>query len=521
LTASFDRRTFMRGLALAAGAVTLTPGAPAYALGLPLGPARAFSFDGLVAEARAAAARPYAPPATPNPAALDAIDYSEHWKIRFKADLAVPMQDGEAPVEFFHLGRYARDPVHVHIVKDGMAHEALYDEALFDMPAGSPARRLGANAGFAGLRVMRPGGKPDWLSFLGASYFRCDGPDGQYGLSARGLAIDTGLSRAEEFPRFSAFWITDAERGDEDMALYARLDSPSVTGVYRFGVTRDAPEGQRMNVESRLFFRAEVERLGIAPLTSMYWYSESNRDDAHDWRPEVHDSDGLAMITGGGERIWRPLRNPHRVTTASFFDRDPRGFGLVQRDRDFANYQDDGVFYNLRPSAWVTPKGSWGVGAVQLVEIPTPDEIFDNIVAYWMPETPPKAGDALAFDYTLEWRRRDPAAEGLARVAATRIGAGGVPGDERPKGVYKYVIDFRGGRLDAMKEGVEFEVSASAGRVIRPFALPIARGIGWRLTFDLEGAHDAPVDLRAYLRVGAEALTETWTMLADRGPMPG
>ena len=475
-----------------------------------------FSFASLIERARAMASSPYHPVRIPDPTTLDRIDYDAHWRIRFRPS-AAPALSGGMSAQFFHLGRYAREPVEVFLVENGMARALHYDPSLFDMPPDSPARALGPDAGFAGLRVMRPGEAPDWLSFLGASYFRCDGPNAQYGLSARGLAIDTGLARAEEFPRFSAFWIGAGERDGEDVTIHALMESPSVTGAYRFGTIREARFGQRLVVSAHLFFRESVERLGVAPLTSMYWYSEgASRRAAPDWRPEVHDSDGLAIEADSGERLWRPLRNPRRVVVSSFMDRDPRGFGLIQRDRDFGNYQDDGVFYDRRPSAWVTPKGSWGEGAVQLVEIPTDDETFDNIVAFWSPARQPMAGQSLVFDYTLDWRARDPFPEGLARVVATRIGWGGVPGQPRPPGVFKYVIDFKGGALDGIEDGVDAEISVGAGgSILLRRAHRIVGTTGWRLMFDLDGAAERPVELRAYLRRGAEALTETWTMLAE------
>lgn len=510
-----DRRRFLMVALALAGLGVPQPGLAGPRLGAP----EPFSFDALAAQARALAARPHRTPAAPRAGLLDRIDYDAYWRIRFRPEMAVPLP-GDMSVQFFHLGRYAREPVAVSVLEGGRARPLAYDTALFDMPADSPARALGTAAGLAGLRVMRPGGAPDWLSFLGASYFRCDGPDAQYGLSARGLAIDTGLARAEEFPRFSAFWVGPGEREGEDVAVYALLESPSVTGAYRFGATREAGPGQRLDVSSRLFFRHGVERLGVAPLTSMFWYAEGKgRADAPDWRPEIHDSDGLAIETGAGERLWRPLRNPRGVSALSFFDRDPRGFGLIQRDRDFANYQDDGVFYDRRPSAWVAPRGGWGPGAVQLVEIPTDDETFDNIVAFWTPERQPAAGDALAFDYTLDWRDRDPFPEGLGRVVATRLGWGGVPGQPRPPGLVKYVIDFEGGLLDGLDDGVEAEIWAGDGGTItlsRAYRIVGARG--WRLMFDLDGAAERPVELRAFLRRGSDALTETWTMLADHAP---
>ncbi|OIQ74300.1 glucans biosynthesis protein D precursor [mine drainage metagenome] len=290
------------------------------------------------------------------------------------------------------------------------------------------------------------------------------------------------------------------------------MDGPSVTGAYRIKA-RDS-DGQIMEIASRLFFRGPVGRLGIAPLTSMFWYSEANRLQGFDWRPEVHDSDGLSMITGAGEHIWRPLNDPNRVVTSSFSDTNPKGFGLIQRDRDFAHYQDDGVFYNKRPSVWVEPIGNWGKGAVQLVEIPTDDEIFDNIVAYWVPKDEPKAGSTVSLDYKLYWGRQEPVDWKLAKTVATRIGRGGVPGQPHPAGQLKYAVDFAGPTLTGLtqKDGVKAMVSAPPGvEVINAYVLPVVGTDNWRLIFDLKApAAMETFDVRAYLAKDGAPLTETW-----------
>ncbi|WP_241560063.1 glucan biosynthesis protein [Solirhodobacter olei] len=473
-----------------------------------LGPAQPFSFEALMARAEALAGQPYKAPVVKDPALYDKIDYDAYWHIRFKPDHTV--YAGPVPLQFFHEGTYFRTPVALHLVENGEAREVTYTASYFDMPEDSPARAIEGQAGFAGFRIMRPDLKSDWISFLGAAYFRTDGADRQYGLSARAVAIDTGLSTPEEFPRFTAFWIEGA--ADGTATIYALMDGPSVTGALRIS-GRDH-DGQVLDIATRFYFRKEVKRLGIAPLTSMFWYSEENRLQGFDWRPEVHDSDGLAMISGTGERIWRPLNDPDRVVTSSFADDNPKGFGLIQRDRNFDHYQDDGVFYNKRPSVWIAPKGDWGKGAVQLVEIPTDDEIFDNIVAYWVPEAPVKAGDRVSLDYKQYWGREEPVDWKLARTVATRLGRGGVPGQERPKDQIKVAVDFAGPALDGLNQssGVTPEVSAPDGvKIINPYVLPVVGTKNWRLIFDVKAAKTVEtVDIRAYLSMDGKALSETW-----------
>ncbi len=244
----------------------------------------------------------------------------------------------------------------------------------------------------------------------------------------------------------------------------------------------------------------------------MYWYGKPNRRMGTDWRPEIHDSDGLSVWTGSGERIWRPINNPLSVQTSSFFDQRPKGFGLLQRERDFRDYEDDGAFYNKRPSVWVEPIGDWGEGAVQLVEIPTNDEIHDNIVAYWTPRQPYRAGEHHEVQYKLHWRLDEPYPAPLARVVATRAGMGGIPGQPRPKGMVKYVVDFRGGRLNEFtKRGdIDVVVTASSGTIERQAVYPVVDTDKWRVMFDFTAVSEAPVDLRVYLKKDNDALSETW-----------
>ncbi|MBJ3775697.1 glucan biosynthesis protein [Acuticoccus mangrovi] len=491
-------------------AATIASGAPAAAKPL-YGPATPFSFERLDQRAQTLAAEPFKPTVIDDPAAYEAIDYDAHWKIKFRE--AATVEAGEtAPLQFFHLGRYFREPVKISVVDHGTSREVLYDQdRYFSMPQDSPAHKISGDAGFAGFRIMRPDLKTDWISFLGGAYFRTDGSDTQYGLSARGLALDTGLSTPEEFPRFTEFYIAPGDDGS-DAVIYALLDSPSVTGAYRMVAAND--DGQILDITASLHFRKPVERVGIAPLTSMFWYSEANRINGRDWRPEVHDSDGLAIASGSGERIWRPLNNPDRVVTSSFFDDHIKGFGLLQRDRDFTHYQDDGVFYNRRPSVWIETVGDWGKGAVQLVEIPTDDEIYDNIVAYWLPADLPEAGTSMTYRYRLHWNRAEPYPTKLATTTATRIGPGGVPGQPRPAGLTKYVIDFAGAPLKGLtrEDGVTPVVSVGNGaQIVDSSAYPIVSGTGWRMMFDIEVEPGvSTVDIRAYLEKDGEALTETW-----------
>jgi glucans biosynthesis protein len=266
-------------------------------------------------------------------------------------------------------------------------------------------------------------------------------------------------------------------------------------------------------VDCALYFREAVRRLGVAPLTSMFWYGQSEAGSRPDWRPEIHDSDGLAIANGAGARIWRPLLNPPRVLTNAFADFNPRGFGLIQRDRAFDHYQDDGAFYDRRPSVWVEPIGDWGPGSVQLVEIPTDDETNDNIVAFWTPAAPVRAGDRLDYRYRLSWLDHEVSPVGLARVVATWIGPGGRPGRPRPPHVAKAVVDFEGGALAGIGRvgDVRPMVDVKRGLVENVGVYPVVGTNRWRLMIDVTLQDADSADLQASLFHGAGILTETWS----------
>ena len=439
-----NRRDFLRYFAASWGGGVVFP-AETLAVENPspaFGAETLFDFDQLIDRARAIARLPYVEPAIVDASILEKIDYSNHAKIWFLEKYGLWRADDEpGPVHFFHPGKFFKDPVRVHLVENGSAREVLPSPEAFGYPWDHPGRDLTRPPAFAGFKVLNKGTFTDWLSFVGKSYFRSSGPLDQYGLSARGVLLDAGLSTKEEFPRFSEFWLDDR---DEGFTIYALLEGESLTGAYRFVCQR--AEQTDMEIEAHLYARNDITRLGIAPLTSMYWYGENDRRNAVDWRPEIHDSDGLLMKNGAGETLWRPLNNPPRVMTNAFADATPRGFGLMQRDRTPASYSDPGLNYHKRPSAWVTPLNDWGKGAVQLIEIPTDDEIHDNIGAYWVSDLPVKQGDERTYSYRLSWvteaagishSERQP-----ARVVSTRSGIGGVPEQPRPVATRRFVVDF-------------------------------------------------------------------------------
>jgi glucans biosynthesis protein len=518
MSTTVDRRLLLKLLGLASASAALPSASLAAADRLRFGPSSPFSFESLRELARRKAAQRYVAPARPS-AILAEINYEAWGEIKFDTDKAL-FRDGPMPVTFFHLGKFFQSPVRIFAVEGASAREVLYDQSDFHMPANSPARRLAEGVGFAGFRVQEPIDGPfdwrtnDWVAFLGASYFRAIGELHQYGLSARAIAIDTVVAdRPEEFPAFTQIFIERPPAGSRTITVCALLEGPSIAGACRFRMTRG--KGVVMDVDQSLFLRKPVARFGLAPLTSMYWFSETQKPTAVDWRPEVHDSDGLAIWTGHGERLWRPLANPPRVAFSVFGDENPKGFGLLQRDRNFDHYRD-GVFYDRRPSLWVEPKDPWGKGSVQLIEIPTDDETVDNIVAAWVPAKPPAPGERFDLSFRMHWLADEPYPTSLARCVATGIGRGGQQGQPRPPGVTKFVVEFLGGPLTTLPNGVKpgMVTHASRGRFTDQRQVEaIADGTPghWRAEFDLaDTPGPEPVELRLQLTVGGQVATETW-----------
>lgn len=474
-----------------------------------------FDYAWLKGEARSLAGKPHQPSARRIPDTVKNLDWDQYQAIRYRADHALWAADRpQIQVRFFHLGLFFTAAVRMHEVVNGQAQEIAYDPEMFDYgKSGLTGSQLPPDLGFAGFQLyFHTDLNRDVAAFLGASYFRAVGGEMQYGLSARGLAIDSGMDRAEEFPAFTAFWFERPERDSGKLAVYALLESPSATGAYRFAIYPGATTV--MDVDAALYPRKAIDRIGVAPLTSMFQYGENDRRAANDWRPEIHDSDGLAMWTGSGEWIWRPLSNPANLRFNAFSDDNPRGFGLLQRDRDFDNYQDDGAFYDLRPSLWVEPKSGWGKGSVQLVELPTADETFDNIVAFWNPADRPQPGQELLYGYRLHWGARIPVGSPLAQVVATRTGVGGVIGQKRRYFSWRFVVDFAGANLAMIGKDTRVEpvITASRGEIEITSARPLHSVRGYRAMFDLKPTDNSvePINLRLYLRAGGQPLTETW-----------
>jgi glucans biosynthesis protein len=472
-----------------------------------------FSFDDVAARASALAQEPFKDPKVQVPEWLTKITYDQWRDIRFRPDQTLWRDPGSPfQVQFFHPGLYYDRTVAVNVVDVRGIHPLGFSPSQFDYGANDFASRVPQRLGYAGFRVHAPIKSPKYydevLVFLGASYLRGVGRDQVFGLSARALAIDTALPSGEEFPFFKEFWLVTPAPHARELTVFALLDSPNLTGAYRF-VVRPG-EQTSVEVQGRLFLRGDVHKVGLAPLTSMFFHGENTARQFDDFRPEVHDSDGLSMNDGGGDWLWRPLDNPKSLQVSKFRMTALRGFGLVQRDRDFASYQDLETRAEQRPSTWVTPHGDWGAGQIELVEIPTKSDTNDNVVAYWVPEAQPKRGESFDFAYTLFWYGDDASRPPLARTVATRRDSGNKDNARR------FIIDFDGKTLEAipgdqvLRADVTIAPDDDVAELLDQHVVKNPTTGGWRLTFQVRPKRNAPVDLRAFLDKDSATLTETW-----------
>ena len=469
-------------------------------------------FDASVVKriARELAAKPYAAPDAKLPDNLGKLTYDQYRTIRFDPAHAL-WHGGKLPfeVQFFHRGFLYNDRVDIFEVADGQAQPVRYKPELFDL-AGLPANAAAGfgDLGFAGFRIHAAFNRADYADevcvFLGASYFRAVGKNQGYGLSARGLSIKTGDPGGEEFPSFRSFWLERPQADSRAMVIHALLDSPSAAAAYRFTIRPG--EETIFDVEMTLYPRVDLDQAGIAATTSMFYFDASGRVGIDDYRRAVHDSDGLLMWSGRGEQVWRPLANPKTLQRSEFGDTGLRGFGMMQRKRRFADYDDLEAHYERRPSLWIEPIGDVGDGAVHLVEIPTRGEVDDNVVAFWRPKQKLAAHGEYGFTYRQHWCNDMPLAGELARFTDTRSGAGNAQGNRR------FVLEVTGGsKLKTLPADAEpkLEASATPGKIINPVVQRNPETGGWRVNFELAPGAEKLVELRVRLAGDPDPLSET------------
>ncbi|WP_299191479.1 glucan biosynthesis protein [uncultured Litoreibacter sp.] len=503
---SLSRRAFLTMLGAAAMA------GQADALPVFKGKPQPFSRAWLKDKAREMASVPYAP-MKEVPQAWRDLSYDQYKSLWFNTKKAL-WSDTKRPfqMDFFHPGLYFPRAVEINVVEGGIAKTLGFDLTLFDKTDRFPMDLpVDDTMGYSGFRLRAelktPGIFEEFLVFQGASYFRAIGTGQNYGLSARGLALNTGDSAGEEFPEFTHFYVEAADPGERMTKVHALLNSPSVTGAYTFEITPGLPA--QMKVEATLFPREDLPHVGIAPLTSMFLFDQTNRAKFDDFRSAVHDSEGLMVWNGAGELLWRPLANPRELEISSFVDDGPRGFGLMQRARDVEDFADLEAFYHNRPSLWIKPSEDWGKGAVTLVEIPSDKEIYDNIVAYWRPREPMAAGSEQSFSYVMEWGGEPPRPRDVAQVLNTRIGKG-----YDKKVPYQIVtVDFEDHPdfgTDKELDDITRFISSNRGTVSDGVLQRNPGTGGLRLAFKFDPGEATGAELRVQLVKDGTSLTEVW-----------
>ena len=480
------------------------------AVGGIISPARADStpFDRSIVRqmARDAAAKPFKAPDTKLPDNLQKLDYDRYRAIRFLPDRAL-WRGEKLPFEaqFFHRGFFYESRVDIYEVANGQATRIVYRPELFSFGS-TPPPSPDTDLGFAGFRLHAPINRPDYYDevcvFLGASYFRAVAKGEIYGLSARGLAINTGEAKGEEFPLFKTFWIEKPAANANSIVVHALLDSESAAAAYRFTIRPG--DTTVFDVELALYPRVDLDHVGLVPMTSMFFFGPNNRVGVDDFRPSVHDSDGCAIFNGRGEELWRPLNNPKDLQISTFSDLNPRGFGLMQREKDFRAYQDLESSFEKRPSLWAEPIGDWGEGSVQLIEIPTKEEVHDNIAGFWRPKNILQAKGEHTYTYRLHWGPDVPKATSLARFSRTGVGAKG-------EDAKIFVLDVIGEKLkSADPQTIRGNVTAGKAEIRNVVTQPNPATGGWRLSFELSVKEKIPIELRATLMQGNDPLSEVW-----------
>lgn len=469
------------------------------------GEAAPFDFAWLVDEAKRLSTTPYEAPAPILSPVLKDLSYEDYRAIRLREEAQIwGNMDLPFKLDILPAGFYFTEPVSINIISDGQSREILPTAGLFEFGPDLASLVDKIPVPFSGFRVRTRINDPnvwdEFLVFQGASYFRAVGEGQVYGLSARGIAIDTAEPKGEEFPSFRSLWIVKPAPEDSVLNLYALLDGPSLTGAYHFTARPGADT--MIDVEMSIFARQELTYLGIAPLTSMFLFNSTNRNDFDDFRVAVHDSSGLQMLTGAGEWLWRPVTNPANLQISAFVDKSPRGFGLIQRPRRTADFQDLDAHYELRPNLWVEPIGDWGPGVVELIEIPSKRETDDNIVAFWRPDLPVPAGGSLTTEYRLHWGTQPDLPEDLGRVTATRIGR------SLDSNRVLFVLDTAG--LPNNDPSLDVSLVASAGETSNAIIEPNPDTNSVRASFEFDPQGAALAELRLQFTRDGEPVSETW-----------
>lgn len=483
---------------------------------LPLQAYAKFGFDNVVTSAGQLAAQPYKEP-DQIPRFLQDLTYSQYQDIRFNPDKSLWQENkSQFQVMLVPPGLFYKHAVKLNIVSGDKAKPLAFEKENFVFTDTELQKLVPPDLGYAGFKLTFPFKKSDvqnqFLVFAGASYLRGVAKENAFGISARGIAVDTGLPSGEEFPSFVEFWLVKPQPKSKEMTLYGLLDGSSLTGAYQFKISPG--DATKVDVRAVLFPRNNIKMLGVAPLTSMFYYGENTSRPRGEWRGEVHDSDGLLIQNGGGEWLWRPILNPSTLTMDYFSTVDVRGFGILQRDNHFASFNDLGAHYQKRPSTWVSPENAWGPGDVVLVQLPTLDETNDNIVAFWTPRQAPTPNTPYHIGYTLNFGNPNLPNEKIGHAINTFVGDGNMTGGGHVKGAYRIIVDFTGGDLARIPADASVTGSVTAheqGEILEQYVEYNAPLKAWRLSMLAKPAEGKPLDVRAFLTAGDHTLSETWT----------
>lgn len=477
-----------------------------------------FDFQTVVDKAKKLAKQPYEAPSQ-IPAFMRDLDYNTYRAINFKPEHSLWHESNtNFQVMLVPPGRLYEHTVRLNVIDAQGARRVPFDKRHFEFPDAKLKKRIPPDLGYSGFKLTYPldqeGNRNQFLVFAGASYYRAVGRENHFGLSGRGLTIDTGLPKGEEFPDFVEFWLQRPSPDAERIRLYGLLDGANVTGAYRFTVIPG--ETTTLRVKSTLFPRGAIEQMGIAPLTSMFYYGGKTPKPAGEWRPEVHDSDGLLIHNGeSNEWLWRPLQNPETLSMDYFETQDVAGYGLLQRDQSVDSYMDPEARYEARPSAWVEPQDSWGPGQVVLVQIPTPNETNDNVVAFWKPEKPVTQKDGpMTFNYSVHYGDSGIPDEPMARVVDTFVGDGSRIGGGDQAGAARVIVDFKGGPLAELTPDASVTGSVSmlnGGELLGHYVEYLPMLERWRLSILARPKSGKPLSMRAFLKQEADTLSETWS----------
>jgi len=468
-----------------------------------------FSEEWLLDQARELSERRYAAPQLNLPDELTGLDRKRYDAIRFRPASGLWKDaDTKFSLGLYHTGFQYKTPVDIHVVEGQTARQIAYSPSLFAFDAPLTPPPPGSASGFSGFNARYPihgdGEETPFLSFQGASFFQAIASGQAFGTMARAVSINTAQAAGEEFPLFRALWIRKPAADQRELLVYGLLDGPSLTGAYKFRA--EPGRSTSIDVECSLFPRREIKHIGIAPLNAMYFFGTADATRTGDHRPNVHSAQGLQIWNAAGEWIWRPLTNPEGLQYSVFADRTPRGFGLLQRKRDFSHYEDIEARFGERPSVWVEPMGEWGDGAVDLIEVPSRSEIYDNIIAFWRPKTALARNARRTYRYKLHWGWAPPVRSTQARVHQTRIGTSDTDGR------HIFVIDFVSGHSchDCNLSAFTADVYAGNGETRNVSVRTNPATGGHRVTFEFRPGGNRPTDLRCYLRQDGQIISETW-----------